>query len=191
MTRKAYLKRAVYCQPLAGRRWMAWGGLVMLIWALWEGMLRFDAMDGMTQAYFQLARSQGTPLMEALKIIWETPQARKDWLNIVYLALIAGLALATLALHRRWKPGFVLIPACVAVFLFHTGHSPLMQLMNLFEGLKAVACGMIAFGAGANIVCALSRLKQAQKRLAEEKKKSVRLAHGTSKTLIPARKKAA
>ena len=188
MNRKAYLKHAVYRNPLPGRHWIYLGALVMLVWAVWEGVLRWDAMDGMSKAYVELVRRTGTPVSEAIKIIWQTPDARKDWLNLVYLTLIALFSLASLLCARRWKPGFLMIPTCIAVFLFHTSHVFLVQALNLFEVFKAGACGMIALGSTVNIISAERRMVVARKKLAEEKRRTAKLSHGTSRTLIPERK---
>lgn len=187
MKKAKAIRRAVYRAPLPGRTLTLYGALIMLAWSVWECIIRVDAMDGVTKAYFRLAREQGTPLYDALRILWDTEEARRDILNPLILGLIALFALIVILLHRRWTPGFAFIPICVAAAFFHTSDSLIVRALNLFETMKLASCAAVAAGSGVKIVCALSRRKRERKRLLQHKQKNARLSHGTSRTLIPER----
>ena len=70
-------------------RLILFGALVMLAWTLWEGAVRYEAVDGVTKAYFGLVREGDITLRRALENLWNTPEARSDLLSFVYLALTA------------------------------------------------------------------------------------------------------
>lgn len=188
MNRKTALKRAVYKTPLPGRSFIMWGAIIMLVWAAWECVLRVDAMDGMTKAYFTLAREGEISVGRAIQIIWETPQARKDWLNPVYLCSIALLALCSLIFHRRWTPGFAIIPLCVCAAMYTTSDVALVRALNLFETAKIASTAAVALGEGANIACALKRRANASRRLKQAQARPLP-THGTRRTLVPPRKR--
>lgn len=185
MKRKTALKLAVYRRPLPGSKWIFLGSLLMLVWAVWEFNTRSDAMDGMTQAYFKLVRTFEIGWKDALRVILETPRARKDVLNLFWLALIALFAVVSTIAGRKWTAGFFLIPACAAVFLFHTSESALMQAFNPFEVMKVLSCAGVGAGSVMNIASALSRRAAEKKRLERMRKRKKKLTHGTEKTLIP------
>lgn len=184
MNRNRALDRAVYRRPLPGSRWIFLGSLIMLVWAAGEFVTRADAVDGVTQAYFALVRRFEIRLWDALSVLWETPDARKSILNLLALVLIGVFAVASMIWGRRWRSGFVLIPACVCVFLFHTSESTLLQALNPFELMKTASCAAIWAGSGMNIASALTRRAAEKKRLAKPRRT---LSHGTEKTLIPER----
>ena len=165
------------------------GALVMMVWAGWECVLRYDAMDGMTKAYMNLVKNNNIPLKEALKTIWETPEARKDWMNLIILAGIAVFALIPFFMSRYWKPGFLVIPACAAIMLYHTSDLVIIRALNLFETVKFASAGAIIFGESLNIHSALHRRRKYKKRLSASRKARRIPAHGTTKTLIPEHKK--
>ena len=186
MNRKADLDRAVYRRPLPGSKWVFLGSLLMFVWAVWEFVTRANAVDGVTRAYFELVRRFEISLRDALSVLWETPKARKSIVNLACLGAIAVFAAAGMIWGRKWRSGFFLIPACAAVFLFHTMENPWLQAINPFELMKTAACAGIWAGSGINIASALARRAAERKRLARPRR---RLSHGTEKTLIPERKK--
>ena len=181
------IRRAVYRTPLPGRTLTLLGALLMLAWSVWECAVRLDAMDGVTKAYFRLAREQGTPLGEALRVLWDTEEARKDLLNPAILGCVALFSLFALVLHRRWKPGFLCVPVCVAILFFHTSDIRIVRALNLFETMKLASCAAVAAGSGCKIVCALNRRRREHKRISEPERKNARLSHGNASTLIPER----
>ena len=186
MNRKTDLDRAVYRRPLPGSKWVFLGSLLMFVWAVWEFVTCANAVDGVTQAYFELVRRFEISWKEAFTVLWETPKARKSMVNLACLGAIAVFAAAGMLFGRRWKSGFFLIPACGFVFLFHTMENPWLQAINPFELMKTAACAGIWAGSGMNIFAALTRRAAEKKRLEEPRR---RLSHGTEKTLIPERKK--
>ncbi len=184
------LKNYIYSRPLAGGKLVLLGALVMMVWAGWECVLRFDAMDGMTKAYMNLVKNNNIPLKEAIRTIWETPEARQDWMNLMVLSSIAVFALIPFFLSRYWKPGFLVIPACVVIMLYHTSDLVIIRTLNLFETVKFVSAGAVMLGEGLNITSALQRKRQYKKQLAASRKAHRRIpVHGSSKTLIPEHKK--
>ncbi len=190
MKQKKALREYIYRKPLTGGKLVLLGALVMFIWAGWECILRYDAMDGMTKAYMNLVKTHNIPVREAIQNIWDTPEAREDWLNIIILGAIAVFALFSFFFSRFWKPGFVIIPVCAMVMFYHTSDSLIVRTLNLFEGIKFVSAGAVIFGESLNIYSAFQRKRKFRKQLKVGKKAQRRLpAHGTSKTLIPERKK--
>ncbi|MBQ1257826.1 MAG: hypothetical protein IIX93_11220 [Clostridia bacterium] len=190
MKQKKALREYIYRKPLIGGKLVFLGALVMFIWSGWECILRYDAMDGMTKAYINLVKTYNIPVREAIQNIWNTPEAREDWLNILILGSIAVFALVSFFLSRFWKPGFLVIPVCVAIMFYHTSESMIVRTLNLFEGIKFVSALAVMSGESMNIYSALQRKRRFLKELKAGKKAPRRLpAHGTSKTLIPERKK--
>lgn len=189
MKQRKALREFIYRKPLAGGKLVLLGALIMFIWSGWECILRYDAMDGMTKAYMNLVKNNNIPIQEAIRTIWDTPEARQDWLNIITLAAIAVFALFSFFFSRFWKPGFIVIPACAIIMLYHTSDSLLVRTLNLFEGIKYVSAGAVIFGESLNIYSAFQRKRKFRKALKAGKKAPRRLpAHGTSKTLIPEHK---
>ncbi len=189
MKNKKALREFIYRKPLAGGKLILLGALVMFIWSGWECILRYDAMDGMTKAYMNLVKNYNIPIREAIKNIWDTPEARQDWINIIVLALIAVFALFSFFFSRFWKPAFLVIPVCAMILFYHTSESLIVRTLNLFESIKYVSAGAIIAGEGLNVYSALQRKRKFKKQLASGKRATRHLpAHGTSKTLIPERK---
>jgi len=190
MKNKKALREFIYRKPLAGGKLVLLGALIMFIWSGWECILRYDAMDGMTKAYMNLVKNHNIPIREAIQTIWDTPEARQDWINIIVLAAIAVFALFSFFSSRFWKPGFLVIPVCASILFYHTSDSMLVRTLNLFETIKYVSVGAVMFGEGLNIYSALQRKRKFKKQLAAGRKTARRMpAHGTSKTLIPEHKK--
>lgn len=190
MKQKKALREYIYRKPLIGGKLVFLGALVMFIWSGWECILRYDAMDGMTKAYINLVKTYNIPVREAIQNIWNTPEAREDWLNILILGSIAVFALVSFFLSRFWKPGFLVIPVCAAIMFYHTSESMIVRTLNLFEGIKFVSALAVMSGESMNIYSALQRKRRFLKELKAGKKAPRRLpAHGTSKTLISERKK--
>lgn len=190
MKRKKALREYIYRKPLIGGKLVLLGALVMFIWSGWECILRYDAMDGMTKAYMNLVKTYNIPIREAIENIWNTPEAREDWLNIIILGAIAVFALFSFFFSRFWKPGFLVIPVCALIMFYHTSDSLIVRTLNLFEGIKFVSAGAVMAGEGLNIYSAIQRKRKFRKELKSRKAAPRRLpAHGTSKTLIPERKK--
>ena len=183
------LKNYIYSRPLAGGKLILLGALVMMVWAGWECVLRFDAMDGMTKAYMNLVKNNDIPLKEALQTIWETPEARQDWTNLFVLSGIAVFALFPFFMSRYWKPGFLIIPACAAIMLYHTSDLVIIRTLNLFEAVKFASAGAVILGEGLNIHSALLRKRRYKKQLSQRKHTRRIPAHGSAKTLIPEHKK--
>lgn len=189
MKKNKALKEYIYRKPLLGGKLVLLGALAMLIWAGWECVVRYDAMDGMTKAYINLAKNNSIPLREAVETIWNTPEARQDWLNLIVLGAVSVFALFTFFFSRYWKIGFLVIPVCALVMLFHTSDSVLLRTLNLFETVKFASAGAVMAGEAMNIYSALVRKRQYKKRLAAKKKSARPLpAHGKRKTLIPERR---
>lgn len=189
MKQRNALREYIYRKPLMGAKLVLLGALVMFIWAGWECILRYDAMDGMTKAYMNLVKTHNIPIREAIQNIWNTPEARADWMNIIILGAIAIFALFSFFFSRFWKPGFVIIPVCAMVMFYHTSDSLIVRTLNLFEGIKFVCAGAVILGEGMNIYSALLRKRKYKKQLKAGKAAKRRLpAHGTSRTLIPEHK---
>ncbi|MBR3927385.1 MAG: hypothetical protein IKJ65_00125 [Clostridia bacterium] len=190
MKNKKALKEYIYRRPLLGGKLVLLGALVMFIWSGWECILRYDAMDGMTKAYMNLVKTYNIPIREAIKNIWNTPEARQDWMNIIVLGSISLFGLFAFFFSRFWKPGFFIIPVCVLVMSYSTTDSLIVKTLNLFESIKYVSAGAVIAGEGLNIYSAFVRKHKYKKQLAQGRKAARRLpAHGTSKTLIPEHKK--
>lgn len=189
MKQRNALREYIYRKPLMGAKLVLLGALVMFIWAGWECILRYDAMDGMTKAYMNLVKTHNIPIREAIQNIWNTPEARADWMNIIILGAIAIFALFSFFFSRFWKPGFVIIPVCAMVMFYHTSDSLIVRTLNLFEGIKFVCAGAVILGEGMNIYSALLRKRKYKKQLKAGKAAKRRLpVHGTSRTLIPEHK---
>lgn len=190
MKQRNALREYIYRKPLMGAKLVLLGTLVMFIWSGWECILRYDAIDGMTKAYMNLVKTHNIPIREAISNIWDTPEAREDLMNIIVLGAIAVFALFSFFFSRFWKPGFVIIPVCAMVMFYHTSDSLIVRTLNLFESIKYVSAGAVILGEGMNIYSALLRKRKFKKQLKAGKAAVRRLpAHGTSKTLIPERKK--
>ena len=186
MKNKKALREFIYRKPLAGGKLVLLGALVMFIWAGWECILRYDAMDGMTKAYMNLVKTHNIPIREAIETIWNTPEARQDWINIIVLAAIAVFALFAFFLSRFWKPGFLVIPMCAMILFYHTSESLLVRTLNLFEAIKLACAGAIICGEGMNIFSALQRKWKYKKQLTAGKKSARRLSsRGTVTALMP------
>lgn len=189
MKQKNALREYIYRKPLTGGKLVLLGALVMFIWSGWECLLRYDAMDGMTKAYMNLVKAQNVSIREAIQTIWDTPEARADWMNIIILGAIAIFALFSFFFSRFWKPGFVIIPVCVMVMFYHTSDSLIVRTLNLFESVKFVSAGAVIAGESLNIYSAIRRKRKYKKQLKAGKAAKRRLpAHGTSRTLIPEHK---
>ena len=190
MKQKKALREYIYRKPLIGGKLVFLGALVMFIWSGWECILRYDAMDGMTKAYMNLVKTHNIPIREAIQNILDTPEARADLMNIIVLGAIAVFALFAFFFSRFWKPGFLVIPVCALIMFYHTSDSLIVRTLNLFESIKFVSAGAVIAGESLSICSALQRKRKFRKQLKAGKSAPRRLpAHGTSKTLIPERKK--
>lgn len=186
MKNKKPLKEFIYRRPLSGGKLVLLGSLIMFIWSGWECILRYDAMDGMTKAYMNLVKTYNIPIREAIENIWNTPEARQDWINIIVLGAIAVFALFSFFFSRFWKPGFFVIPVCLLVMSYHTSNSLIVRTLNLFESIKYVCAGAMITGESLNIYSALVRKHKYKKRLAEGVKDPLQLPEGKKrKALIP------
>lgn len=141
-------------------RLILFGALVMLAWTLWEGAVRYEAVDGVTKAYFGLVREGDITLRRALENLWNTPEARQDLLSFVYLALTAVFAIVCLCLRKRWRAGFAILPLCALVLTYRPATNPLLRALNLFELIKDVSAVSVALGAAVNIVSAFPRRRR-------------------------------
>lgn len=186
MKNKKALKEFMYRQPLMGGKLVLLGALVMFIWAGWECILRYDAMDGMTRAYINLVKTYNIPIREAIENIWNTPEARQDWINIIVLASISVFALISFFLSRFWKPGFIIIPMCILVMSYSTTESLIVKTLNLFESIKYLSAGAVMTGEALNIFTAVHRKRLYKKQLSAGKKSRRRLpVQSASKNLLP------
>ena len=141
-------------------RLILFGALVMLAWTLWEGAVRYEAVDGVTKAYFGLVREGDITLRRALENLWNTLEARSDLLSFVYLALTAVFSVVCLFLRKKWKAGFAIIPLCALVLAYRPATNPILRALNLFELIKDVSAVSVALGAAVNIVSAFPRRKK-------------------------------
>lgn len=141
-------------------RLILFGALIMLAWTLWEGAVRYEAVDGVTKAYFGLVREGDITLRRALENLWNTPEARSDLLSFVYLALTAAFSVVCLFLRKKWKAGFAIIPLCALVLAYRPATNPILRALNLFELIKDVSAVSVALGAAVNIVSAFPRRKK-------------------------------
>lgn len=174
MKKNKALKEYIYRKPLLGSKLALLGALVMFLWAGWECLLRYDAMDGMTMAYMNLVKNNSIPLREAVETIWNTPEARQDWLNLIVLSSIAVFGLFTFFFSRFWKPGILVIPVCILIMFYHTSDSMIVRTLNLFEAVKLASAGAVVCGETLNIYSALQRKHRYKKQLAQ-KHRSTRL----------------
>ncbi len=142
-------------------RLLLFGALAMLAWTLWEGAVRLEAVDGITKAYFALVKEGDITLGRALENLWNTPEARRDLLSFVYLALTAMFSVFCLLMRRHWKAGLAILPLCALVLSYRPATNPLLHALNLFELIKDVSVAAVALDAAANIVSPLlERRKQ-------------------------------
>jgi len=191
MNKRKAIRRAIYITPLPGGRLIFLAAFIMLVWAVWECSVRIDAMDGMTEAYIRLVKQNSIPLKEAVKTIWETPEARKDWLNPLYLALIALFSVFCMIFRRKWYALFPFLPACVAIVFYQTSDSVVLNLFNLFETVKFASAAGLVFGGGLNAYAAYLRRRMYLKRLAERRRLAKeRALHAKKQKRLPAPVKA-
>lgn len=148
-------------------RFILFGALVMLAWTLWEGAVRLEAVDGFAKAYFTLVKEGDITLRRALENLWNTPEARRDLLSFVYLALTAVFSVVSLLLRKRWKASFAILPLCVLVLIYRPATNPLLRALNLFELIKDVSAVSVAIGAGVNLVAAIPSRRRLDKSKAE------------------------
>ncbi len=168
-------------------RLVLFGALAMLAWTLWEGAVRLEAADGITQAYFALVKEGDITLGRALENLWHTPDARRDLLSFVYLALIAVFSVFCLLLRKRWRAGFVMLPLCALVLTYQPATIPLLRALNLFELIKDASAIAVALGAAANIGSALA-VRRRQRR-SKKRRAAIQSARKRTQESLPAQRK--
>lgn len=165
-------------------RLVLFGALAMLAWALWEGAVRLEAVDGITRAYFGLVKEGDIPLGRALENLWNTPEARHDLLSFVYLALIAVFSVFCLLLRKRWRAGLIMLPLCALVLTYQPATLPLLRALNLFELMKDASAIAVALGAATNIVSALAAHRR--RRRSKKRRAAIQTARKRTQKSLPA-----
>ncbi len=184
---KKALKNYVYRRPLTGSKLVFLGALAMMIWSVWECVIRVDSFDSIFGVTVRFMKEKGL-LREYIEELLHDPASRMELINPVILAAISLFALIVFFSSRFWKPGFLAIPVCVAIMFFHTSDNMIVRTLNLFETIKFASAGAVIAGESMNIVSALTRKRQYRKQITARKKERRLPSHGTRKTLIPERR---
>ena len=184
---KKALKNYVYRRPLSGSKLVFLGALAMMIWSVWECVIRVDSFDSIFGVTVRFMKEKGL-LKEYIEQLLNDPASRMELINPVILAAISVFALIVFFSSRYWKPGFFAIPVCAAIMFFHTSDNMIVRTLNLFETIKFASAGAVIAGESMNIASALTRKKQYRKQIDAHKKERRLPSHGTRKTLIPERR---
>lgn len=186
-TNKKALKNYIYRRPLIGSKLVFLGALAMMIWSVWECVIRIDSFDSIFGVTLRFMKEHNL-LKEYIEELLRNPESRMELLNPVILALIALFAFIVFLSSRYWKPGFLAIPLAGLIMFFHTSDNMIVRTLNLFETIKYASAASMIAGEGLNIFSALTRTHQYKKQLAARKKARSLPSHGTRKTLIPERR---
>lgn len=184
---KKALKNYVYRRPLTGSKLVFLGALAMMIWSVWECVIRVDSFDSIFGVTVRFMKEKGL-LREYIEELLHDPASRMELINPVILAAIFLFALIVFFSSRYWKPGFLAIPVCAAIMFFHTSDNMIVRTLNLFETIKFASAGAVIAGESMNIASALTRKRQYRKQITARKKERRLPSHGTRKTLIPERR---
>lgn len=184
---KKALKNYVYRRPLTGSKLVFLGALAMMIWSVWECVIRVDSFDSIFGVTVRFMKEKGL-LREYIEELLHDPASRMELINPVILAAISLFALIVFFSSRFWKPGFLAIPVCAAIMFFHTTGNMIFRTLNLFETIKFASAGAVIAGESMNIVSALTRKRQYRKQITARKKERHLSSHVTRKTLIPERR---
>lgn len=187
MKKNKALTNYIYRRPLIGSKLVFLGALAMMIWSVWECIVRVDSFDRIFGVTVRFMKEQGL-LKQYIQELLNDPGARMEILNPVILSGIALFALIVFFTSRYWKPAFLAIPLAALVMFFHTSENMIVRTFNLFETIKFASAGAIIGGEGLNIFSALTRRHKYYKQLKARRKTKSLPAHGTRKTLIPERR---
>ena len=185
---KKALKNYVYRRPLTGSKLVFLGALAMMIWSVWECVIRVDSFDSIFGVTVRFMKEKGL-LREYIEELLHDPASRMELINPVILAAISLFALIVFFSSRFWKQGFLAIPVCAAIMFFHTSDNMIVRTLNLFETIKFASAGAVIAGESMNIASALTRKRQYRKQITARKKERRLPSHGTRKTLIPERRR--
>ena len=185
---KKALKNYVYRRPLTGSKLIFLGALAMMIWSVWECVIRVDSFDSIFGVTVRFMKEKGL-LREYIEELLHDPASRMELINPLILAAISLFALIVFFSSRFWKQGFLAIPVCAAIMFFHTSDNMIVRTLNLFETIKFASAGAVIAGESMNIASALTRKRQYRKQITARKKERRLPSHGTRKTLIPERRR--
>ena len=154
----------------------------LLVYSFGELLLRYDAMDGLWQAYFKLVKEGDITLRRALENLWSVDEMRKDFMTLLLTAATALYsAFAALTGSRRFGTYFVLLVS-IPLGLYS------------FEPIRAALCGGIFISELVKLISIYSyRHKFSEKYEVLLNKYSeglsARCPHGSANTLIPVKTK--
>ena len=146
LTRKSYINRVLKSKRFTGSRLVLLGALCVLLWAISEWFIRWDAMDGLWKAYFNLAKKNDIPLLSAVKNLWDTKEARKDLIVLAFLALSAVFSAAVIVFHDFRRITIFTLIASAGIAAYDPYRSIWPLIFNLSTITRLGGCALMAVG---------------------------------------------
>ena len=148
--RKKYIRGKLRGARVNGSWLTLLGCLMLLIWAFGEFIIRYDAMDGIMEAYFRLVKKGEVGLWTALKNLWETEEARKDLLTMLLVAL-SGVCSALGILTSQTRGAAVPVLIFAAALLAFNPYSTLLAVI-LNYSVRIAGCAVTIAGSVIKLV---------------------------------------
>lgn len=173
LTRKQYIRKSLRGKRYTGSWLVLLGWMTLLLWSLTEFAIRYDAMDGVLEAYFGLVRDGDITLHRALEKIWETKEAVKDLTVLVVLAVSALISVVSALFHDSHRFTVISLVFAMVICAYDPYDSWFAFLFNLSTVIRIAGCALVLAGSVLKITSVTSAKLRAGMKYDKAHKKAI------------------